>query len=167
MEALGAVLSNSIKHLGLLHSRVHIPTKSVRKTTRRNRGSRRNRTASLIKTAVLPMAVNYTFPDSSSHDIHPETASSSDVIFRASSCDVFVACVTPQTFQAVLYNEGRQVMATEPVIVSLTTKRFRLRAPRYLDYTTADATYWRFILTGPGKIAGTATFTSHETLSGS
>lgn len=134
---------------------------------RRQRSSRRQRggNISLVKTAVLPIAVNYQFTASGTHDVSPATASSSDVIFRASSVDVFVASDDPQAFQIVLYNEGRQVMATETMVVGVTPKRFRLRAPKYLDYTNAANVYWRFVLTGAGRIGGSATFTAKETLS--
>lgn len=135
---------------------------------RRNnrRGGRRGRGgASLVKTAVLPMALNYQFTASGTHDVSPTVASTSDQIFRASSVDCFVASDAPQAFQIVLYNEGRQVMSTETIITGVTPKRVRLRAPKYLDYTTADQVYWRFILTGTGRVGGAAVFTCRETLS--
>jgi len=132
----------------------------------RRRGRRgQNQGASLIKTAVLPMAINYQFTASGTHDILPATASSNDVIFRASSIDVFVASDDPQAFQIVLYNEGRQVLSTETMLSSNVSRRIRLKAPKYLDYTTSANVYWHLVLTGAGRVAGTATFTCKETLS--
>lgn len=111
------------------------------------------------------MAINHQFTASGTHDISPSTASALDIIFRASSIDVFVASDAPQAFQIVLFNEGRQVMATETLIVGVTPKRVRLRAPKYLDYTTATNCRWRLILTGTGRVGGAAVFTCKETLS--
>lgn len=137
---------------------------------RNNRFSRRRvksskNNLSLIKCAVLPMTVNYQFTASGLHDIHPATASSGDVIFRASSIDIFVASDSPQSFQILLFNEGRSVMSTETIVVYSTPRRIRLRAPKYLDYTTPVNTFWRLVLTGSGRVSGSATFTCKETLS--
>jgi hypothetical protein len=119
---------------------------------------------SLVKVGVLPMSINESFTESSSIDVSPHTAATTDSVFRPSSLDIFVATQAPQTFQIYLYNDSEVVLVTEPVIVSMTTKRFRLRAPKNLQYRPRDGSFWRLITSGPGRIGGTATFTVRETL---
>lgn len=119
-----------------------------------------------VPVAVLPMTINWstTTTAGGTHDIHPATASTADTIFRPSSCNVSVAAPTPTMFQIVLYASGAQQLATTAAMIGPTPRQFRVRSPKYLDYSNAAGCYWRFIVSGPAGMTGTATFTLKETL---
>lgn len=139
-------------------------SRSVRRIGRRRR---RRAGIGLTPVAVLPYAINWSTAASAggTHDIHPATTSASDNIFRASSTVVTMAANSVCAAQIVLYASNTQQLATRTLVIGPTPRTFRVRAPRTIDYSSATATYWRYIVTGPATIAGVATFTLKETIS--
>lgn len=114
--------------------------------------------------AVVPMAVNWTKTTSATenHDLDPASLINKDVIYRASSTTVEVCCVQPQGFQILLFAGSTEELATCTFTVGSTPRRFHVRAPRHLDYNSK--TFWRYVLTGPGRVSGLATFTLKNSL---
>jgi hypothetical protein len=111
----------------------------------------------LVPVTVLPMSVNWNATASGDHAVSPVLATTADTVYRPSSTQVTVCCPDPQVFQISLYTAGIERLATRSEVVGPTPRRFNVRAPRYLDYQSAA--YWRYVLTGPGRVAGIAGFT--------
>lgn len=108
------------------------------------------------------MAVNWSATEAGTHDLDPSAITNKDSVFRASSTTVECASPAPQGLQIVLYSNGILEQSTAVFIIGPTPRRFRIRAPKHLDYSSKAT--WRYIVTGPARLAGLATFTVKSAL---
>lgn len=131
------------------------------------RYGKRNGGTPFLPVAVFPMAVNFRFTSTAlTHDVHPKAlVSNADNTWRASSTFVTFASDDVAVAQIVLFSSNASQLTTMTFDIGPTPKRIRIRAPRTLDYCTADSTWWRYIVSKPNAIvSGIATFTLKESL---
>lgn len=126
------------------------------------RRRRRNVNQMTYPVAVFPMTVNWNATETGYHELDPSSVTNKDSVYRASSTVVEVACAVPQAFQIVLYSASQIEMETATFTVGPTPRRFNVRAPKHLDYSSKSV--WRYILSGAGRVTGIATFTIKSSL---